>query len=209
MYVWMDAVEQYLESDYGTVLFRPAYSRPDGSIGIITRFIRGEKENGAVFLHASSWSIIAEAILGRGNKAYEYYKKMLPMDLASNPGFKTEPYVYPEFVAGPDSPHYGEGSHSWLTGCAVWMWRACLDYLLGVRPELDGLKIDPCIPGEWSSYNIKRRFRNAIYVITVTNPEGVQHGVREIRIDGKKHESNLLPVYSDGRIHRVEVILGS
>jgi len=204
----MDAVEQYLESDYRTVLFRPAYSRPDRSIGMITRFIKGEKENGAVFMHASAWSIIAAALLGRGNKAYEYYKKMLPMNLASNPSFKTEPYVYPEYVAGPDSPHYGEGSHSWLTGSAAWMWRACVDYILGVRPELDGLKIDPCIPAEWSSYKIKRRFRNAIYDITVNNPEGVQHGVREIRIDDEKYESNILPVYADGRIHRVEVILG-
>jgi cellobiose phosphorylase len=186
----------------------PAYSRPDRSIGLITRFVRGEKENGAVFMHASAWSIIAAALLGRGNKAYEYYKKMLPMNLASNPAFKTEPYVYPEYVAGPDSPHYGESSHSWLTGCAVWMWRACVDYILGVRPELDGLKIDPCIPAEWSSYNVKRRFRSAFYDITVTNPEGVQYGVREIRIDGEKYESNILPVYADGRIHHVEVILG-
>lgn len=204
----MDAIERHLESDYGPVLFRPAYSCPDRSIGVITRFIRGEKENGSVFLHASSWGIIAAALLGRGNKAFEYYKKMLPMNLASNPAFKTEPYVYPEYVAGPDSPHYGESSHSWLTGCAAWMWRACVDYILGVRPELDGLKIDPCIPGKWTSYRIKRRFRNAIYDITVKNPEGVQHGVREIRIDGEKYESNILPVYADGRVHRVDVTLG-
>ena len=204
----MVSVEKYLETDYGTVLFRPAYSRPDRSIGIITRFIRGEKENGPIFMHASAWSIIAAALLGRGNKAYDYYKKTLPRNLASNPSFKTEPYIYPEYVAGPDSPHYGEGSHSWLTGCAAWMWRACADYILGVRTELDGLKIDPCIPSEWSSYKIKRRFRNAVYDITVNNPEGVQHGVREIRIDGDKYESNILPVYADGRIHRVDVIMG-
>jgi cellobiose phosphorylase len=79
---------------------------------------------------------------------------------------------------------------------------------LGVRTELDGLKIDPCIPGEWSSYKIKRRFRNAMYDITVMNPEGVQYGVREIRIDGEKYESNILPVYADGRIHRIEVVMG-
>jgi len=204
----MDSVERYLETDYGTALFRPAYSHPDRSIGLITRFISGEKENGAIFMHASAWSIIAAALSRRGNKAYEYYKKTLPLNLASNPAFKTEPYVYPEYVAGPDSPHYGEGSHSWLTGSAAWMWRACVDYILGVRTELDGLKIDPCIPSEWTSYKIKRRFRNAIYDISVSNPKGVQHGVREIRIDGEKYESNILPVYADGRIHRVEVIMG-
>jgi cellobiose phosphorylase len=130
------------------------------------------------------------------------------MNLASNPAFKTEPYVYPEYVAGPDSLHYGESSHSWLTGSSAWMWRACVDYILGVRAELDSLKIDPCIPAEWQSYNIRRRFRNAVYDITVNNPEGVQHGVREIRINGEKYESNLLPVYADGRVHRVEVTLG-
>lgn len=204
----MVSVEKYLETDYGTALFRPAYSHPDRSIGIITRFIRGEKENGPIFMHASAWSIIAAALLGRGNKAYDYYKKTLPRNLASNPSFKIEPYIYPEYVAGPDSPHYGEGSHSWLTGCAAWMWRACADYILGVRTELDGLKIDPCIPGEWSSYKIMRRFRNAMYDITVMNPEGVQYGVREIRIDGEKYESNILPVYADGRIHRIEVVMG-
>lgn len=133
---------------------------------------------------------------------------MLPMNLALNQAFKTEPYIYPEYVAGPDSPHYGESSHSWLTGCAAWMWRACVDYILGVRPELYGLKIDPCIPGKWTSYSIKRRFRNAIYDITVKNPAGIQHGVREIRIEGEKYESNILPVYADGRVHRVVVTLG-
>jgi cellobiose phosphorylase len=88
------------------------------------------------------------------------------------------------------------------------MWHACVDYILGVRAELDGLKIDPCVPGEWPLYKIKRRFRNAIYDITVNNPKGVQHGVREIRIDDEKYESNILPPYADGRVHRVEVTLG-
>jgi len=205
----MDAVKEHLDTKYGPVLLAPAYSKPDANIGIITRFAPGTKENAAIFNHSVSWAIIAECILGRGERAYEYFKKTSFIERGKEPDiYKVEPYVYAEFVYGPDSVSFGQGSFTWTTGTAAWMWRVCLDWILGIRPGLTGLRIDPCIPPHWKGYKVRRCFRNSVYEITVKNPHQVSKGVKEVKIDGKRARSNLLPVFGDSRTHKVEVVMG-
>jgi cellobiose phosphorylase len=206
----MDSVERHLLTKYGPALFLPAYREPDPKLGIISRFAPGTKENGTVFNHPVAWAIMAECILGRGDRAYELWKTTSFITRGREPEvYKAEPYAYCEYVHGPDSVNYGQGEFSWLTGTAAWMWKVCMDWILGVRPELRGLLVDPCIPSAWDGYSLTRRFRRATYEIEVTNPEHVSIGIAEITVDGEKWESHLLPVFSDGRTHVVTVRMGA
>lgn len=207
--ICMDSVIKHLDTEYGPALFLPAYSAPNPKIGIITRFAPGTKENGTIFNHPVCWVIMAECILGRGDRAYDIWKRTSFVTRGEQPDvYKAEPYVYAEYVHGPDSVTFGQGEFTWMTGTAAWMWKVCLEWILGVRPELDGLLVDPCIPSQWDEFSVKRTFRNAIYRITVENPEHVCKGVRKVTIDGKDHPHNLLPPFQDGREHEVHVIMG-
>ena len=169
----MNAVRKYLDTPKGPKKLDPAYTKiiQEGypPFGLITRECPGKKENASIFNHTVSWAILAEAILGRGDIAYDYYKKSLPMHMP--PGgedrYKMEPYVYAEYVTSTDHESFGESSHAWLTGTASWMFRDGIDYILGVRPEYGGLRIDPCIPKAWKKYKMTRRFRGAVYEIKV------------------------------------------
>jgi cellobiose phosphorylase len=206
----MDSVKKHLDTDYGPALFLPAYTEPDPKIGIITRFAPGTKENGTIFCHPVAWAIMAECVLGRGDRAYEIWKTTSFIKRGTEPDiYKAEPYVYVEYVHGPDSASYGLGEFSWLTGTAAWMWKVSIDWILGVRAELRGLLIDPCIPADWDGFKVTRRFRRAVYDIEVINPDHVNMGVSEIIVDGKPWESHLLPVFSDGKTHKIEVRMGS
>jgi len=204
----MDSARKYLDTQYGPAIFLPAYDKPDPKIGIITRFSPGTKENGAIFNHPVSWAVMAEAILGRGDLAYQYFKKTSFVSRGEEPEiYQAEPYIYAEFVHGPDSPYFGQAEFSWATGTAAWMWRVCLDWILGIRPEWEGLRIDPCIPRHWPGYRARRSFREAVYEIEVKNPKRVCRGVKRVTVDGKEWPSNLLPVFRDSRVHSVEVVL--
>jgi cellobiose phosphorylase len=142
--------------------------------------------------------MIAETILGDGDRAFEYYKKIAPAYLEDISDLhRTEPYVYSQMIAGKDAFKPGEAKNSWLTGTAAWNFYAITQYILGIRPEYDGLLIDPCIPKHWDGFTIQRKFRNAIYKITVQNPKHVSKGVKEILIDGKKLKGNILPAFGD------------
>lgn len=205
----LDSAKEHLDTQYGPLLLAPAYREPNPDIGIITRFAPGTKENGTIFNHAVCWLIIAECMMGRGDRAYEYFKKTSFIERSKEPDvYKAEPYVYPEYVYGPDSVAFGQGSFTWTTGTAAWMWRACLDWIVGARPELDGLRVDPCIPSGWREFKVRRPFRGSTYNITVKNPKGVHKGVKELLVDGKPVEGNLLPVFGDGQIHNVEAVMG-
>lgn len=207
--ICMDSVKHHLDTKYGPLLFSPAYKEPDPDIGIITRFAPGTKENGTVFNHTVCWVVIAECILGRGDRAYEYFKKTSFIERGKDPdAYRAEPYVYAEFIYGPDSVDFGQGSFTWTTGTAAWMWRACLDWILGVRPHFEGLLIDPCVPSHWTEFKVRRYFRNALYEIEVKNPDGVCKGIKEIKMDGEKMKSNLLPAMQDSKRHVVEVLMG-
>jgi len=205
----MDAVREHLDTPYGPALFLPAYSEPDPTIGIITRFAPGTKENGTIFNHPVAWAVIAECILGRGDLAYHYWKESSFLTRGKNPDlYKAEPYVYAEYIYGPDHPNFGEGEFTWTTGTAAWMWRACTDWILGVRPTFRGLVVDPCFPSHWDRGRISRNFRDATYEVDIENPDHICKGVVELRVDGKEIRGNLLPDFRDGITHRVQVKLG-
>lgn len=205
----LESVRKYLETPYGPCLFLPSFREVEDDVGIITMFAPGVKENGTIFNHTVTWCIIAECLLGRGARAYELWKKTSFITRGKNPDlYKAEPYVYAEYVHGADSPFFGQGEFTWMTGTAAWMLRACLDYILGVRPELEGLRIDPVIPPAWSGFRVKRHFRGAVYEIEVKNPEGVERGVKEIRVDGQAIQGQVVPPHGDGRVHHVEVVMG-
>ena len=121
---------------------------------------------------------------------------------------KTEPYVYSQMIAGKDAYKPGEAKNSWLTGTAAWNYYAITQYILGIRPEYDGLLVDPCIPANWDRFTVQRKFRNTQYNITVQNPENVSKGIKEIHVDDEKISGNILPVFEDGKIHNVTVVMG-
>ncbi|MCE5197908.1 MAG: glycosyl transferase family 36 [Armatimonadota bacterium] len=205
----MDSVKKHLDTPYGPALFLPAYREPDPKLGIITRFAPGTKENGTIFCHPTAWVIMAECILGRGDQAWEYWKQVSFVHRGAEPDvYKVEPYVYCEYVHGPDSGYFGQGEFSWMTGTAAWMWRVCMDWILGVRAELRGLLIDPCIPSEWDGFKVNRHFRKCNYEIEVENPDHVSQGVRAIFVDGECHTSHLLPLFPPGETHQVKVVMG-
>ena len=204
----MDSVYKHLNTPRGPKILHPAYTKVDLGVGLATRCVPGKKENGAIFNHPAAWAIMAECLLGNGDRAYEYFKKTMPINQAHDPDiYRMEPYVYSEYVTSPDHPTFGEASHSWLTGSGVWMYRDGLDFILGVRPTYDGLVVDPCIAHDWKGFNFTRKFRGAWYEIEVANPNHVQHGVASIEVDGKAIEGQVLPVFTEG-IHTVSVIMG-
>ncbi|MHB0912879.1 MAG: GH36-type glycosyl hydrolase domain-containing protein [Armatimonadota bacterium] len=204
----MNSVEELLDTDYGPALLLPAFTEPNPKIGIITRFAPGTKENGTVFNHPVCWTIMAECMLGRGSRAYDIWRRTSFMLLGEEPEvYKAEPYVYSEYVHGPDSVTFGQGEFSWMTGTAAWMWKVCLEWILGVRPVYDGLLVDPCVPG-WETFNVKRRFRDATYEINFENPKRLEKGTIQIVIDGDEYPSNIIPPFKDGRTHEVRVIMG-
>ncbi|MFA6610026.1 MAG: glycosyl transferase [Candidatus Omnitrophota bacterium] len=205
----MDMVKKHLDSKHGIMLIAPPYTSYDTKIGAVGTFAPGLKENGGIFCHANPWGMIAETMLGRGDQAFEYYKKIAPAfrnDIADI--HKTEPYVYAQYLAGEAHPAFGRGRNSWLTGSAAWNLVAITSYILGVRPDYDGLIIDPCIPKKWKGFTVKRVFRHATYEIEVKNPKGVSKGVKSLMVDGKKVEGNKVPVFKDKGIHKVEVLMG-
>jgi cellobiose phosphorylase len=205
----MDSVKKYLDCEYGIVLNNPAFTKYHINLGEISTYPKGYKENAGVFCHNNPWIMIAETILGNGDKAFEYYKKIAPSYLEDISDLhKTEPYVYAQMVAGKDAYKPGEAKNSWLTGTAAWNFYAITEYILGIRPEYDGLLIDPCIPNDWDGFSVERKFRDSVYKITVQNPKHVSKGIKEILIDNKKADGNVLPVFQDGKSRDVTVVMG-
>ncbi len=204
----MASVARILATPKGPKILHPPYSYPNEHIGLATRCVQGKKENGAVFNHTVAWAIMAELLLGNGERAWEYYRRALPMNpVVDIDRYEVEPYVYSEYVTSPDHPTFGQASHSWLTGSATWMLSNIVNYLLGVRADYEGLLVDPCLPPSFTRYTIKRTFRGATYNITVDNPDGVAKGKLDISVDGNTVQSNILPVFSDGKTHEVNVTL--
>ncbi len=204
----LDSVDKYLNSKHGLVLNNPAFTHYYIQYGEISTYPGGYKENAGIFCHNNAWIICAEAAVGRGDKAFEYYSKIAPAfreDISDL--HRTEPYVYAQMIAGKDAKRHGEAKNSWLTGTAAWNFVAVSQYILGIKPEYNGLKIDPSIPHEWDGFTASRLFRGATYEITVKNPDHVCHGVKSVTVDGKAVDSNVIPVFGNGT-HKVEVVLG-
>jgi cellobiose phosphorylase len=204
----LNAVKERLDCDYGIVLNNPAFTRYVVEYGEITTYPTGYKENAGIFCHNNPWIIIAETMIGRGDQAWEYYKKICPSYLESISDLhKTEPYVYAQMISGKDAFKPGEAKNSWLTGTAAWNFYAVSRYILGVRPQYDGLLIDPCIPKEWKGFEVVRKFRGATFKIKVVNPNQVNKGVAKISVNGKFLETNIIPVMPEG-VYNVDVVLG-
>lgn len=205
-------IDEQLDTPYGPHLFTPTYTEFNPGIGRVTAFAPGTKENAAVFSHACAFKIVADCMMKRGNKAYETLAKILPMHSlkAIDPDhYKAEPYVFAEYVIGPKHPtDFGRGEFTWNTGTTPWMFVAVTAWILGVRPTFVGLEIDPCLPEQWTHCYMKRPFRGAIYNISIENPNHVQSGVKKIIVDEKEIHGRVIKSFSDGKVHKVKVIMG-
>ena len=203
----LDSVKERLDCEHGIVLNNPAFTKYVVEYGEISSYPAGYKENAGIFCHNNPWVIIGETVLGRGDYAWDYYRKICPSYTEANSALhKVEPYVYSQMIAGKDAAKPGEAKNSWLTGTAAWNWYAITQYILGIKPAYNGLQIDPCICSEWKEYTVIRRFRGAEYEITIKNPDGVCKGIREMLLDGQPVEGNIVP-HTSGR-HVVTVTLG-
>jgi cellobiose phosphorylase len=205
----LDSVKERMDTEFGIVLNNPAFTKYYIEYGEISSYPAGYKENAGIFCHNNPWIMIGETVLGRGDQAWEYYRKICPSYLEDiSELHKTEPYVYAQMVAGKDSFKPGEAKNSWLTGTASWNFYAISQYILGIQPDYDGLKVDPCIPAKWDGFEITRKFRGATYLIKVENPNHVNKGISKVTIDGNLYQSNVLPIFNDGKTHTVVVELG-
>ncbi|GIP29827.1 glycosyl transferase [Paenibacillus sp. J23TS9] len=205
----LNSVAERLETPYGIVLQNPPYSKYYINLGEISSYPPGYKENAGIFCHNNPWVMMAETVIGRGDRAFELYRKIAPAYLEDiSEIHRTEPYVYSQMIAGKDAVRQGEAKNSWLTGTAAWNFVAITQSILGIQPEFDGLKINPCIPADWEEFTITRVFRGDTYVIHVSNPNRVSKGVSSVTVDGSRVQGNILPVYGDGQAHQVEVVLG-
>jgi cellobiose phosphorylase len=204
----LDSVKKYLDCEHGIVLNNPAFTEYVVEYGEISSYPAGYKENAGIFAHNNPWVIIGETVLGRGDEAWEYYRKICPAYLEEKSDLhKVEPYVYCQMTAGKDAFRPGEAKNSWLTGTAAWNWYAITQFILGIKPDYDGLIIDPCIPAEWKKYTVNRKFRGAGYHITVLNPNGLNRGVKTITVNGKTVEGNRIPLQAEGSENEIEVTL--
>ena len=205
----MKSVEERLDTKYGIVLLQPAYTEYYLNLGEISSYPPGYKENAGIFCHNNPWIVCAEAELGHGDRAFQVYRRTCPAYTeAISEIHRTEPYVYSQMIAGIDAPSFGEAKNSWLTGTAAWTFLSISQAILGVIPTLDGLMLDPCVPGDWKEFTVCRKYRGADYSIRVCNPKGVQKGVASVTVDGKQIPGNVLPIAAAGTKVTVEVMLG-
>lgn len=205
----LDSVKEKLDTPYGIVLNNPAFSEYIIEYGEISSYPPGYKENAGIFCHNNPWIMIGETKLGRGDEAWEYFRKICPSYLQEISDLhKTEPYMYAQMIAGKDAYKPGEAKNSWLSGTAAWNYYTITQYILGIQPHYEGLKIDPCIPKNWKGYQVERKFRNSVYKIEVRNPDKVSKGLKSITVDGKEIEGNIIPIMPGGA-HHVLVVLGN
>ena len=204
----LDSVKERLDTKYGIVLNQPAYTRYHVELGEISSYPPGYKENAGIFCHNNPWISIAETVIGRGKRAFEVYRKTCPAYIEDiSEIHRTEPYVYSQMIAGRDAVNHGEAKNSWLTGTAAWTFYNVSRYILGIMPDYDGLKVDPCIPDTMRSFTVTRRFRGDTFVINVDNTAGVEKGVAKILCDGKTVDGVLVSS-GEGKTHDVKVIMG-
>lgn len=204
----LESVNKHMNTRNGIKLSWPGYNGFDPMLGGVSTYPPGAKENGGIFLHANPWVMIAEAMVGNGDRAFQYYNQINPA--AKNvimDEFESEPYCYPQNILGDEHKQFGMGRNAWLSGTSSWTYQAATQYICGVRATFDGLMVDPCIPKAWKGFEVTRKFRGAVYNIVVKNPKGVSKGVVSVSVDGKEIEGNVLPVFAKGS-HKVEVLMG-
>ena len=203
------SVEERLDTRYGIILQTPAYTTYHVELGEISSYPPGYKENAGIFCHNNPWISCAETVLGHGSRAFEVFKKTCPAYLEDQSEIRrTEPYVYCQMMAGRDAPTHGEGKNSWLTGTAAWTFTCISQYILGIQPTLQGLRINPCIPSDWSGYTCRRIYRGVSYDITIDNSAHVESGVASVTVDGQPVTGTLIPFDAGKKTCKVAVVLG-
>lgn len=204
----LESVKKYLDCEYGIVLNNPAFTKYLPEYGEISTYPAGYKENAGIFCHNNPWIMIGETVRGRGDRAWEYFRKLCPSyNEQISDLHKVEPYVYAQMIAGKDAYKPGEAKNSWLTGTAAWNYYTITQYILGIRPTYNGIIIDPCITPEWDGFSVTRKFRGATYRIEIKNPNHSMKGISRMTIDGKAVDGNLIPLMPAGGTYMVEVFM--
>ncbi|MDF3070151.1 MAG: carbohydrate binding protein [Polyangiaceae bacterium] len=206
----LESVQRHLNTKNGIKLSAPGYDGYDHTKGGVTTYPPGAKENGGIFLHSNPWVMIAETLVGNGDRAFQYYQQINPA--AKNEvmeEYELEPYVYAQNILGDEHAQFGLGRNSWLSGTASWCYQAATKHILGVRPTYKGLEVDPCIPKAWDGFEVTRVLRGTTYKIKVKNPSHVSKGVKQLLVDGKPVAGHVIPFVNDGKVHEVEVLLGA
>lgn len=206
----LESVNERLACEYGIVLNNPAFTKYHIELGEISTYPEGYKENAGIFCHNNPWIMIAETMVGSGDRAFDYYSRIAPAyteDISDL--HRTEPYVYSQMIAGKDAKKPGEAKNSWLTGTAAWNYYAITQFILGIRPDYNGLIVDPVIPKSWEGFKVNRKFRGSVYQIEVENPDHVSSGIKDISIDGKKTDDLMIPAFKDGKTHKIKIVLGN
>ncbi len=203
----MDSVHDHLATEYGIAICEPPFEETDYHVVRAVLFNSGMKENAGIFQHPQGWAVMAECMLGRGDRAYDYFRAYMPSAYNDRADLReVEPYVYAQSTHGKYSRRFGKSRCPWLSGTATWSYHAPTQYILGIRPDYDGLRIDPCLPSEWEDIRVTRLFRGKRFEITIHNgPKG--HGVKSLRLNGEPMEGNLLPIEECADKNTVEVEL--
>jgi cellobiose phosphorylase len=205
----LDVVNKRLSTDYGLMICDPPVEKTDPKVIKARLFNKGMKENGSIFQHTQSWVVIAETLIGRGNRAYEYFRKFMPSAYNTKAEIRqTEPYVYAQFTCSKYNPRYGASRLPWLSGTASWAYFTAAQYILGVQPDYKGLKIDPCIPSDWKEIKISRRFRKKNFNILIKNESGIERGIKRLSINGNIVEGNIIPLELMKENNEVIVVMG-
>ena len=201
----LNSVQERLDTKYGIVLLQPAYKDYHLELGEVSSYPQGYKENAGIFCHNNPWVTVAETVVGNADRAFETYRKICPAYIEDISDIhRTEPYAYAQMVAGKDAVRHGEAKNSWLTGTAAWTFLSASQYILGIRPTLDGLMVDPCLPESFTECKVSRTFRDTKYEISVKRITNSQKGIQRMLVDGKEIAGNVIPV-SDAE--KVEVMV--
>ncbi|MGN0776170.1 MAG: GH36-type glycosyl hydrolase domain-containing protein [Candidatus Ventricola sp.] len=203
----LDSVRKHLLSEHGVAIHTPPYTTYHLELGEISSYPPGYKENGGIFCHNNPWIVLAETTLGHGGRAFDIYRRTCPAYITDQKLHHTEPYVYSQMVAGPYAPRFGQAKNSWLTGTAAWTFYAASQGILGVKPDYDGLKIDPCLPKELNDITLTRRFRGSEYEIHILNRAGDEKGRLTLTVDGKRVEGNVIAPDEQPCKHVVEAVM--
>jgi len=204
----LDSVEKHLATPHGIVLQQPAFSKYYLHLGEISSYPPGYKENAGIFCHTNPWIMIAETMIGRGDKAHDYYLRINPSKREEIGDLhKCEPYVYAQMIAGRDAPTHGEAKNSWLTGTAAWNYVAITQWILGIRPTFDGLQVAPVIPSAWNGFEAVRSYRGVRYEVKVKR-KGLGNSV-QLEVDGNPINGNIIQIPANGvDVVQVTVWLG-
>ena len=203
----LDSVDARLLSEHGIAILTPPYTRYHEELGEISSYPPGYKENGGIFCHNNPWVVLAQAKLGHGGRAFDLYRRTCPTYIEDQKLHRTEPYVYSQMVAGPYAPRFGEAKNSWLTGTAAWSFVAVSQGILGIKPDYDGLRIDPCLPKELTEVSVTRKFRDSVYRIRIENRSGDEKGKVTLTLDGKALPDALIPADAVPAEHEVICIV--